>query len=120
MFINVQTKIEGVHRWENAPDKVSFLRNLHRHLFNVSVKLEVTHNDRDIEFFILKNDIENFFENNYPKFHPEMIRLFNFDKLSCEHISEDLRIFIKDKYKKEKVEIEIREDEENSGVLSTL
>lgn len=52
--INVTTSFVAFHRWAEAPDKVAFLRNWHRHKFNVRATFAVGHNDRDLEFFIIQ------------------------------------------------------------------
>ena len=43
IFVVVKTEFEGFHSWEDAPDEVSFLRNLHRHIFHVTAKWKVNH-----------------------------------------------------------------------------
>jgi len=48
----IRLQFEGFHRWKDAPDEVSFLRDRHRHLFHVRVDWLVSHADRDREFFI--------------------------------------------------------------------
>lgn len=50
----VTDQFEGFHRWKDAPPEVSFLRFWHRHMFKVKVGVNVTHNNRQVEFFILK------------------------------------------------------------------
>ena len=58
VFITVRTQFEALHRYKDAPDDVQFLSDLHRHIFYVSVSLMVGHDDREIEFFQMKRDIE--------------------------------------------------------------
>lgn len=58
--IFVTTTFVGFHRWLNAPDQVSFLRNFHRHIFHVRVEFPVTHDDRDLEFFIVKTKLDQY------------------------------------------------------------
>lgn len=41
---------EGFHCYPFAPEDVSYLRQLHRHLFKFRVEIEVFHDERDIEF----------------------------------------------------------------------
>jgi hypothetical protein len=48
----IRTHFEGFHRWPDAPDEVSFLRDRHRHMFHVLAFFKVTHEDRQLEFFI--------------------------------------------------------------------
>ena len=54
----VTAQFTGYHRWEAAPAKVGFLRDMHRHVFHVRVEVAVDHDDRDVEFFILKEAVE--------------------------------------------------------------
>lgn len=56
--IFVTTRFEGFHRWEDAPEEVAFLRSLHRHIFHVRAEKEVAHDDRQIEFILLKRRID--------------------------------------------------------------
>jgi 6-pyruvoyl-tetrahydropterin synthase len=53
----VTTEFVGYHCWPDAPNEVSFLRNLHRHLFKVRVEVE-NKADRSVEFFILQRDVK--------------------------------------------------------------
>jgi predicted glycosyltransferase involved in capsule biosynthesis len=52
------TRFEGFHRWPDAPDEVAFLRNRHRHVFHVRAEKAVSHDDRDVEFILLKRAVE--------------------------------------------------------------
>jgi len=54
----VTAQFEAFHRWKDAPEDVSFLRNYHRHIFHVKLGKEVTHGDRQIEFIQLKRELE--------------------------------------------------------------
>jgi hypothetical protein len=61
---------EGVHLYPAAAtdpnlktggwDDVSFLGVPHRHIFHFKVRIEVFHDDRDIEFIQFKRWLENF------------------------------------------------------------
>lgn len=46
----VRFQCPGLHRWPFAPERRRYLAHLHRHLFHVEVRLEVLHQDREIEF----------------------------------------------------------------------
>lgn len=46
----VRFQVEGFHRWATASGKRAYLAHPHRHLFHVEVRVEVFHNDRDVEF----------------------------------------------------------------------
>jgi hypothetical protein len=49
---------EALHRWKDAPEHVAYLRDLHRHVFHWRLEKKVEHDDRDIEFITLKNDVD--------------------------------------------------------------
>lgn len=107
-YIKVQTQFVARHKWADAPDEVAFLRNTHRHLFKVSVKISVEHNDREIEFFIFQNFVQEFTK----KSENQMIG-------SCEQYGEALIEYIEQKYPNRFIEVEVSEDGENSAIITT-
>ncbi len=56
--IFVKTRFTAFHNWPDAPEEVGFLRNIHRHEFHVEVRWNVSHSDRDREFFIMKRKLQ--------------------------------------------------------------
>ena len=99
----IKTSFEGFHRWINAPDDVAFLRDYHRHIFEVKLGVEVSDGDREVEFFQLKRKVESFildeFEGHWFEF-------------SCEQIAE----FLLNKF--DACFVEISEDGENGATIS--
>jgi len=109
---------EGVHMYPGADtdpklatgdwDDVSFLGIPHRHIFHFRVRIEVFHNDRDIEFIQFKRwmqrlyDVEGVLELNHK---------------SCEMIADDLYNEISVKYPGRFVEISVAEDNENGCLI---
>ena len=102
-YIWVTTQFEGFHKYPNAPEEVSFLRNEHRHIFHVKVWIEVLHNDRDIEFILFKRFINSIITQN------------QLDYKSCEMISDEIYNKIIEQYPNRKIKIEISEDQENGS-----
>lgn len=102
--IIVKTQFEACHRWPDAPDEVAFLRNLHRHMFFVEAELAVSHNDRELEFFIVKDRIRNFLT-------ALMLEYANAgnDTFSCEDIAEAVLSEIEAK------SVTVYEDNENGA-----
>ena len=104
---------EGIHKYPAALDDpslatgdeydVSFLGYVHRHIFHFKVAIEVTHDDRDIEFIQFKRWLEKLYSEG----------TLQLDYKSCEMIADDLYGQIKDKYAKRDVKIEVSEDGEN-------
>jgi len=105
-FIWVTNQKELFHRYPDAPDEVSFLKNRHRHIFHFKTYIEVKHNDRDVEFIMFKKFIQSFLDN---------FKAILCDK-SCEMISDDLYEVIKEKYPEREVRIEVSEDGENGSL----
>ena len=50
MFAIVRYRAEGFHFWQDAPDSRKYLRERHRHMFHVEAKVEVAHEEREIEY----------------------------------------------------------------------
>jgi hypothetical protein len=48
-YIKVTTQAEGLHHWPGAPEGEGYLRQPHRHLFTVTVRMQVRHGEREIE-----------------------------------------------------------------------
>lgn len=106
--------IEGLHFWKDAPEKVEFLRNKHRHTFYIEVKVKVDHADRQIEAITLKHNILKLLDETFPRFYPykeplHFITAYDFASLSCESLAQ----FILDKLPADSVLI--LEDNEVGG-----
>lgn len=112
-FIWITFKKEGVHNYPAAATDpklatgdwrdVSFLAALHRHIFHFRVELEVSHNDRDVEFIQLKRELERLYDQHTLKL----------DHKSCEMIADELSNYITSKYPNRSLRIEVGEDGEN-------
>jgi hypothetical protein len=108
---------EGIHRYPDAEtdpalatgnwDDVSFLAFPHRHIFHFRVRIEVFHDDRDIEFIQFKRWCEKLYTES----------TLELDHKSCEMIADDLHTAIKNKYPNRFVEIDVSEDNENGCVI---
>lgn len=120
----MQLRVDGVHRFPDAPAEVNFLSFLHRHEFHIRVEVEVFHNDRDIEIIMAKHEMQKYFEDHYPKFAHES-KTINFDTKSCEDLAEELIMFLKgyfageaDEFGRARVmSVEVLEDGENGAIL---
>jgi len=58
--IIVRTSFIAFHRWKEAPEEHKYLADLHRHTFNVEMRKEVQHEERDIEFIALRKEVDEF------------------------------------------------------------
>lgn len=104
---------EGVHCYPGADtnpalatggwDDVSFLGYPHRHIFHFRVRIEVFHDDRDIEFIQFKRWCERLYADGALKL----------DHKSCEMLADELYAQIRARHPGRFVEIEVSEDGEN-------
>ncbi len=108
---------EGIHKYPGADTDpnlatgdeydVSFLGYPHRHIFHFKVAIQVFHNDRDIEFIQFKRWLENSFRDGVMKL----------DHKSCEMISDELYMYIANRYPERDIEITVSEDGENGATI---
>lgn len=105
--IYVTFELEGFHAWLDAPDEVAFLRHEHRHLFKYKVAISVVHNDRDIEFFLFKNELVKACTDG-------TINLQG----SCEMRAEVISGYLLFKYPGRAFTVEVSEDGENGAICS--
>jgi uncharacterized protein YqgQ len=116
-FIWVTFQKEGIHKYPQALTDpklatgdefdVSFLGYPHRHIFHFKVTIEVTHNDRDIEFIQFKRELQNLYDKG----------VMQLDYKSCEMIAQDLAKYIQTKYSGRDLIIEVSEDGENGCIM---
>lgn len=105
-FVKIRTQFIGFHSWKDAPEKTAFLRDKHRHLFKVSVKMRVFHNDREVEFFALQDRVIRWSR-----------RLKKDDVGSCEMVAEKLLKILSREYPGRLIEVTISEDGESDGIV---
>ena len=82
--IVINLKVEGIHQWKECDiEEVSFLKNPHRHLFNIKIKKAVSHEDRDIEIIKMKREVLSYLHGKYGE-------VCAFGNMSCEAIALNL------------------------------
>lgn len=81
--VQVEIVVPGYHRWAQASENLMHLRYRHAHDFKVTVQSNVTHNDREIEFYELRFVLERYFKDHYP--HTDYG--YEFGEESCETIA---------------------------------
>lgn len=104
-FIKVTWDFVGFHKFHKAADNVAFLRDIHRHKFKCSAMIEVFHDDRELEFFTVQDELSSIFSRKSQ------------DLKSCEMIASDICDFILKKYGERELLIEVSEDGENSSLV---
>jgi hypothetical protein len=108
----VRFQREGIHCYPAALtdpslESVKFLGHDHRHVFHFQVAIQVSHNDRDVEFIIFKRWLESLYGDG----------VIQLDHMSCEMIASSLYEKINQRYPGRAVEITVSEDGENGATL---
>lgn len=85
--ITIRTQFEGIHCWPEAPEEVKFLRDPHRHIFQIRANVEVDHNDRDVEFIMLKHRVDNWLKTMYSQTSEGSV--WQMGRMSCEQVAEE-------------------------------
>lgn len=106
--IFVTTQFEGIHCYPDAPDEVAFLRSPHRHMFHVRATLEVFHDDRELEFILVKRALDQFVTGDALQHR------------SCEMIAREILNFLRAKYGVRSSAVEVSEDGENGATISSV
>lgn len=88
LFIKVKNQFDDVHCYPNAPEEVNFLKNIHRHTFMLESIIQVFHEDRELEFYMVKDYIDSII--------PKLKQLVN--AKSCENIAVFVLNELKSKY----------------------
>lgn len=105
MFIYITDTIEFIHRYIDAPDEVYYLRYPHRHLAHIKVTIEVYHNDRELEFILVKHELQAYMKTLVSQLG---------DNCSCEMFADMLLSYLQEHYGTNRdIEIVVNEDNEN-------
>lgn len=110
-FVFVTTRFVGFHQWPGAPDQVAYLRSRHRHEFHVRAEKRVTHNDRQIEFIQLKQEVDAVIQQ---ALGPEEHGRLGVATWSCEQWATYLIARL------DLTKCEVSEDGENGAVVSVI
>ncbi len=84
--VMIRFDVVGFHCWPDAKGPVEYLSAQHRHLFKFHLEVQVTHENRAIEFHTLKRAT---LATMHDHFHSERGE-FQFGARSCEHIAREL------------------------------
>lgn len=110
-LVEAKLTVPGVHHWPDAPHRVAHLRALHRHLFVIRAVKAVDHDDRDVEFQILKSDIEGWFQMTYKRWNTET---YDFGTASCEVLAKCILLNF------DLAECSVHEDDENGAIVRRI
>lgn len=99
-FIKIPFAFSALHKWENAPEHLKYLRNEHKHNFQGYVLIQVFSSDREISFEDAKECIDTVVESFEGK-------TFTY---SCEQFAKIIFEMIKDFFSGREIRIELTED----------
>lgn len=106
--IIVSTRVEAVHNWPEAIEGVDFLKNKHRHEFHYRLEIEVLHNDRELEFILIKRWLDS------------VIPRGDIGSKSCEMLAEELLKKTQEKVGFTRyISVSVFEDGENGSMVCT-
>lgn len=98
-------QFEATHNWTNCNiDEVLYLKYPHRHIFWIKAFKNVDHADRDVEFIVMKRQIQQYLQERYPS--------HNFGSMSCEMIAQELLEHF------QLSRCEVSEDNENGAIVT--
>lgn len=111
-WAKITHRFEGLHRYSDAPLNVSYLQHVHRHLFHVTLWIEQFHNERDVEYLTVLQQLKSFLR----------LETLNVDS-SCETIAENILAWARKLYPAvdghfgRALRCEVLEDGENGALL---
>lgn len=103
-------QFQGIHNWPGCPfDEVAYLRDPHRHIFHIKAYKEVFHNDRDVEFIMMKSAIAAYLSDRFTKTTGDAAIM---GATSCEMLAEELI------ERFDLCKCEVNEDGENGAIVT--
>lgn len=116
--IFITTSFEGVHCYPSAPCGVEFLATPHRHMFGVRLEVEVYHDDREVEFILLKRSVNHWIESMQDEFGT-----WQMGAMSCEQVANWLIDNVKQELPRGNeryIKATVDEDGENGAVVEVI
>ncbi len=113
-FIIVRYNFPAFHRWDGAPAGRAYLGEKHRHIFFVEVKLEVFHDDREVEFHDLLDFCKPIIGQTTDG-QPD-----DLGSMSCEMIANQIAQTVADTYNERWLFVSVFEDNECGAEVSLL
>lgn len=106
----VRTEFRAIHCYPAAPDEVYYLRGRHRHTFKVEVSVQQFHNERDVEYIMLKNWLDTSVLSN--------LHSRDLGAMSCEAMAEEILERVRLRYPGRGLSVDVLEDGENGASLA--
>lgn len=108
LWAKVTLRLEALHQWPEAPAEVEFLKHPHRHMFHITVHVRQFHQNRDVEYLMLKRKLAR-------QLGPAVDAMPM--SRSCEHIAELILQLLQVDYPGRAMRVEVLEDGENGALV---
>lgn len=105
-YIICKLDVPGFHNWPDAPAGLEYLSSIHRHVFNITARIPVTHDNRDLEIIQTQNRIHHFLSDRFGNENGHMM----LGSMSCEMLAK----LIADTFGC--TEVTVQEDGQGGGV----
>lgn len=110
--IRVKLDVLGTHSWPGAYGEVEFLKHEHHHQFNFVIETDVNHDNRAIEFIMLRMDVLDLIYEKYPTDR----WIVKFGERSCEMIANEIQEELEEEYGQD-MKVSVFEDDVQGGVV---
>lgn len=108
--IIVKTSFRGFHFYPGAPIQVDYLSHLHRHVFYVTVNIEVFDDDRELEFMMVQEQVDKFIAT---------MKTYQSPASSCEMMARRILTYLAVEYGHHReYSVSIFEDNENGAEVT--
>lgn len=113
----VTTEVAGLHCWSGAGMQAPYLANRHRHVFKITVWVEQTHDDREIEYIWFKEVVDGY----YRRMRGDQ-SIVDFGSRSCEMLARGLIEALRKMepaWKCRSFKVQVMEDGENGALFES-
>lgn len=86
IYVVCTIQIEGLHCWPEASGNVAYLRQLHRHMFVITMEFLVLDSNREVEIISRQSEIRQYLLERYG----DNNGVCCFGRMSCEDIAGEL------------------------------
>lgn len=86
LYVVCTLQVEGLHCWPEASGNVAYLRQLHRHIFVITMEFPVHDGNREVEIVTRQNEVRRYLVAQYGDGNG----VCSFGRMSCEDIAGEL------------------------------
>ena len=114
--VRCNLQFEGIHCYPEAPLEVEYLREPHRHIFDVEVEMDVFGDDREIEFIMLGHRIKKYIK-SFPHDKHDVVQLGNWSWEKVANKIADELLSVIPRSDQRDIIVTVMEDRENGATV---